>query len=242
MMIKTFTLKDIENIDDLKSNLSSLAENVNKIGKEISYLDLYNITTAIENKEDFQKEVNFLAPNSAAVINAPSFSIDNITYKTGDIMLRNNAGDLIHIKAQAGGVYFPAQILKDKDGQYQIIFQYSEAIISGNIEKPVAENNNENIVDKAYQKISFTGLQTSNEDATIYGHIFAIDSSNQAFSFSAMTIGSTVVRPVIKFYFEDDTGDREEVFLDYAVELSQGENPEFTVTINDTFTGVGVVK
>lgn len=236
-MFKTFTLDKVSSIDNLKEQLSTLSQKINTIGKEISYLDLYNIVEAIEEKDQFQNKINFLPPNSAAVINAPNFSIDDVQYKTGDVMLRNNSGDLIHIKAQAGGVYYPAQILKDKEGQYQIIFQYAESIVDGALETEVAEQKTENIVDKAYKKILFTGFETNDEDATIYGHVFNI-TTEKVINFDAVELNEQTVRPVIKFYFENTNG-REEVFIDYTIVLIENN---YTITWSDDFIGVVVVK
>ena len=62
-------------------------------------------------------QINSLPNNSSLVINAPSFVLNEETYKTGDIILKLYNGTSIHIRAQAGGIFYPSSLTTRDEGK-----------------------------------------------------------------------------------------------------------------------------
>lgn len=107
--------------------LSFLSEQIQEIKKEISYLDLYNITAVIDDPALFYSITGSIFPNSAAIINCDPFFINDTQYKTGDIVLKIADGSLVHIKATTSGVYYPSSIIKNEQG-YVLTYEFSSSI------------------------------------------------------------------------------------------------------------------
>ena len=99
MSTKTFAFK-ATNETEFSTRLNELNNKIDSVKKQITYLDVYNIIDTVTDKNTFNAKVNALMNNSSLVINTTPFFVNNKLYKTGDIILKNNYGDIVHIKSQ----------------------------------------------------------------------------------------------------------------------------------------------
>ena len=101
------------------SALQQIDNKLNDIKKEITYWDVYNISSAVYNKEEFENKVANLNINSSLVINTTSFNAtfngEDTDFHSGDIVIRLKDGSDQHIKAANAGVYVPT--ITDDSGE-----------------------------------------------------------------------------------------------------------------------------
>ena len=127
-MTKTFTKPfNVSNAAQYGEALEQLYQQISTVKKDISYLDIYNITTVCVDKSLFAAQVNALAPNSSLVINSPSFTYNDEYYETGDIILKLASGKTVHIKAQTGGVFIPNNVIDREDGNLELQYKFTTA-------------------------------------------------------------------------------------------------------------------
>ena len=206
-MEKTFQKFSCNNAKDYATALNTLQKELSEVKKEITYLDVYNIVEVCEDKNTFSAKANSLAPNSAMVINTEPFFYNEKVYNTGDIVLKLATEEIVHIKAQTGGIFYPNKIVKDKTaGTYNISFAFSGT-------EPVTETATTNVNTEAplAKTITFTGLADSESNTNVYG-IWGSFEDNSEFSYNNCP-------PYVKFYYKSDN-DMEEVILDHSIEIS----------------------
>lgn len=114
---QTWNITDLTNYSNIKdastfgSALQQIDNKLNDIKKEITYWDVYNISTAVYNQEEFESRLANLNINSSLVINTTSFSTmfngRKTDFHSGDIVIRLKDGSDQHIKAANAGVYVP---------------------------------------------------------------------------------------------------------------------------------------
>ena len=170
MATKKFS--SLEKITDDKGYISATKTLYNKlteVTKNISYLDVYNITDVVTDKNLLASQISALSNNSSLVINTNPFFIEQEFYNIGDIVLKTNTGRIIHIAAQPGGLYFPSDVVAEDDGTFKIIYKYSSG-------QPAKESFNKNIASgneaatEAAITMSFSGLTSLNQaDNYVYG-------------------------------------------------------------------------
>lgn len=93
-------------VRNLKSYLQYLDGKLSSSRKTMTFWDVYNIHSAA-NSDNFIQNYSQLANNSSLVIK-DNFTIGQETYKTGDIVVKDNYGNQIHIKNEQNGIYKPA--------------------------------------------------------------------------------------------------------------------------------------
>ena len=199
--------------------LNQLNNELKNIQKNITYLDAYNITTSVITEADFPSTQALLVPGSALVVNTPySFEFGGDTYRVGDVVLRLATGELVHIRAQVGGLYYPKK-LEAVDGGYNLSYEYLAAT-------PTKESAdvNDNEVTTPGKNITFTGI-TAEADSNIYGIWDKINppynSSQREYIASDTIVGDyhysfsskfkqnsdktySLISPVIKFFYSGD--------------------------------------
>lgn len=122
---QTWNITDLTNYSNIKDAqtfglaLEQIDNKLHDIKKEITYWDVYNISTAVYNKEEFENKVSNLNINSSLVINTTSFNASfngkNTDFHSGDIVIRLKDGSYTHIKAANAGVYVPT--ITDENGE-----------------------------------------------------------------------------------------------------------------------------
>lgn len=209
-----------ENAKQFSEALTTLNNKIDAIKKNITYLDIYNIVDTVTQKERLASQINALAPNSSLIINTEPFYLNDVSYNTGDIILKNSKGETVHINAQPGGIYFPSKIIKDGEN-YSLKYTYDvaapttdNATATETTEKDEITQENKPVWNAAKAKrITFEGLSgTSVSTSYIYGLWQEFGDG----TFSAYTYNDQIVQPYIKFYLVNNS-DREEIVLEYTL-------------------------
>ena len=96
---------------DFANSMQNIDARLNEIKKEITYWDVYNISSAITAPEIFDSKVANLEINNSAVINTTYFKRNfqgiETEFHSGDVIIRLKDGSYQHIKAANAGVYVP---------------------------------------------------------------------------------------------------------------------------------------
>lgn len=98
---------------DIINGLNSIENTLSTLSLKFRVYDIYNIQATIANQDECDIKLNALTNNTAAVINS---DLQLITYirgqqvllTRGDVVYKDNAGDLQHIKSNSGGWYKPS--------------------------------------------------------------------------------------------------------------------------------------
>ena len=98
---------------DIISGLNSIENTLSKLSLKFRVYDIYNIQATIANQEECDIKLNALTNNTAAVINSDRqlttyIRGEQVLLTRGDIVYKDNAGDLQHIKSNSGGWYKPS--------------------------------------------------------------------------------------------------------------------------------------
>lgn len=206
----TFTPKfHVDNPEKYGEALRTLHKEISTINKNITYLDVYNIVDVVTDKINFSAQVGKLGVNSALIINAQPFSENSVNYNTGDIIYKTSTGNVIHIRAQAGGIYYPQSIIQEGGG-LSITYAYASSTLEGSYpgegEKEIGP----------YQIITFSNLQNQTSNTNIYGlwipytdPIVALKDEN-----------GNLIQPQIQFWLVNNNNDNspvEQIFIDYSL-------------------------
>lgn len=195
-----------------QQDLEYLNEKLNKFSRQTSQWDLYKITEVIENKENYQAQVNSLPPYSSAIINSKFQTDDNESLNKGDLIYKNIDGTTTHIAAERGGVFYPKKITGDgSNNTYDIVFQYmTNEPVSGNDTGVLGSNNIWEVSGSPSQRIVFEDMPVR-MPSVLYGEVFNPKTDTMSFL-------KKDAFPVIKMY----NSDNEEVYGDYDLSISGG--------------------
>lgn len=215
--------------------INNLYQRVEGLKKTVSYLDFYNISDAVTNEITFSEQLNKLPLNQSLVINTAPFQHGGVSYSTGDILTKTNSNEILHIKAQTGGVFFPESITATLDenqndiGNYTIQFAYqgsSPTEKNNTIETINTDNNSCTWKSSFAQTITYTGL-TSASNSEMYS-VWA-DMKNKYIEFDQIFVGGTPINPFVQFFFNDNNIPGEQVYIDYTLESI---NSKWKISIN----------
>ena len=218
----------VDNREDYKQILSDLNNKIDSVKKQVSYFDFYNITNAITDTNNFASQINALPFNEALVINTPPFYYNGENYATGDVIIKNNTGNIHHIKAQTGGVYYPKKITKDSAGDYSFEYVYASSMptIEESLNSLKEQENGTWVGEASFaEKITFTGLKSSNTaDSNVYGEYSTLY-SNGTYSFLIQydSQGNDII-PYIQFFFCENNIPQEQIVIDYQLTKSADED------------------
>lgn len=98
---------------DIIAGLNSIENTLSKLSLKFRVYDIYNIQATIANQEECDIKLNALTNNTAAVINSDRqlttyIRGEQVLLTRGDVVYKDNAGDLQHIKSNSGGWYKPS--------------------------------------------------------------------------------------------------------------------------------------
>ena len=93
---------------DIISGLNSIENTLSKLSLKFRVYDIYNIQATISNQDECDIKLNALTNNTAAVINSDRqlttyIHGEQVLLTRGDVVYKDNAGDLQHIKSNSGG-------------------------------------------------------------------------------------------------------------------------------------------
>lgn len=165
-MATTFMTKT-RNAADFQTQIDNLNTKLDSVAKNLTYFDFYNIVDVTVNKNNFSAQVNALTPNTSLIINSEPFFLNNVYYNTGDIIFKSSNSNIVHIKAQTGGIYYPYKITKSNESDsYSIEYKYTST--QPNTKTSTSATVGNEIKGGAKEIIQFTGLTNSNQ-GIIYG-------------------------------------------------------------------------
>ena len=235
MAEKTFTYPvSLGNATDFAASLNWLNEKLDSVQKQVSYFDFYNITGAVSDYNLFSAQINSLPLNESLVVNTPPFYYNGENYSPGDIIIKNSLGNIHHIKAQTGGVYYPKTLTKNGE-IYVLQYAFSDSsptLSSSTVDVP---EDGSSVSAEFAEVMTYQGLKET-QTTNIYGEYGKLNKSG-IFSFDAVYStppGATqeeVVWPFIQFFITlDDATPLEQIFLDYNLEL---RNRQWAIFIPD---------
>ncbi len=210
---------DTANSNVFLKNFDILDKKVNAATRTLDYYDLYKFVGSVDSLDSYRIAYASLANNRAlSVVN------DFDKYHCGDIILKDDFGNEIHIPTKQAGIFVPSHYsLDNPSNPTQLIFNYRVFNNMNQLPTSVGEG------DIAY----------NNNEATVSLPIFGGDLIYQIFiknegessllqSIPLQTRNSVTVYPVIKVY--DASG--EEIYMD---QISYQSNT-LTVTIQPGWT------
>ena len=128
-----FGLKYNSSAEDIIDGLNSIENTLSKLSLKFRVYDIYNIQATVSNQDECDNKLNSLTNNTAAVINSDRQLItyirgQQVLLTRGDVVYKDNAGELQHIKSNSGGWYKPNHELKtDEDGNQFVEFVYTNS-------------------------------------------------------------------------------------------------------------------
>ena len=237
-MAITFMTK-ATNAKDFQTQIDNLNTKLDNVAKNLTYFDFYNIVDVTVNKNNFSAQVNALTPNTSLIINSEPFFLNDVYYNTGDIIFKSSNSNIVHIKAQTGGIYYPNKITFDENNNsYSIEYKYTATQPATDTKKDVqvSIDSEEHTADGAAYTMNFNGLINSDQ-GNIYGlwREFNDGINNGIFDIyykNNQNNPDNRIQPYIKFYLYDKENNKgpEEVCLDYKLKV---ENDKWKVEIVD---------
>ena len=225
-MAITFMTKTV-NATDFQTQIDNLNKKLDNVAKNLTYFDFYNIVDATVNKNNFSAQVNALTPNTSLIINSEPFFLNDVYYNTGDIIFKSSNSNIVHIKAQTGGIYYPYKITKSNNSNsYSIQYKYTST--QPNTNTSTSTTVNKEVEEGVKEIIEFTGI-TSSEQSIIYG--LWREFNDGTFNIYKDSKGNKI-QPYIKFYLYDKEKNigPEEICLDYILKV---ENDKWKIEISD---------
>lgn len=152
----------IARIEELETKLQEASTS-----RELTSWDLYRIKRVITKPETFAAELAALEPNTSAIVNCYSFIYNGQRYYRGDMIIKDENGNLIRIEAENQGVWKPTS---DENGNLEFQFDSDTN----------ATNNNEAVT------------ITPQTPRNIYG--YELEPVNQTVSFQLIADISPIIR------------------------------------------------
>ena len=215
-----FGLKYNSSAEDIIDGLNSIENTLSKLSLKFRVYDIYNIQATVLNQDECDNKLNSLTNNTAAVINSDRQLItyirgQQVLLTRGDVVYKDNAGELQHIKSNSGGWYKPNPKLKtDEKGNQFVEFVYTNSAM-----EDVSFNYDPIEVAQIY------GLYEDDINTSVDG---GVSTEKTVKSFDNAGI-NTPIYPLVKNYRSMESG-KEEICLD---------DPFFTLKFNvagDKFT------
>ena len=212
---------------DIISGLNSIENTLSKLSLKFRVYDIYNIQATIANQEECDIKLNALTNNTAAVINSDRqlttyIRGEQVLLTRGDVVYKDNAGDLQHIKSNSGGWYKPS--LDEKSNWIKFTYTNSD-------KEPLSLN-----ADPV--KIS-----------QIYG-LYGIADTNSTIKTTLKFIGDNTANPIYPLVknYRSMGSSKEEICLDdpfftlgYNIITDDTENSKFTLKYQNRNLSVSYV-
>lgn len=212
--------------EDILNGLNSIENTLSKLSLKFRVYDIYNIQATIANQEECDIKLNALTNNTAAVINSDRQLItyirgQQVLLTRGDVVYKDNAGDLQHIKSNSGGWYKPIPVKGREDGKEvikNVKFKYT--------------NSDRTDADLPFDPIGISNIYGFYKDITIRSGNNPITRELKYFVDDEGT--HLPIYPLVKNYRPTATG-KEEICLDdpfftLGIDIS---NSKFTLNYNN---------
>lgn len=216
------------------SDMDFLNRKLNKTYHQQSIWDFYKISDVVTESSQFAAKSNSLVELTGLIINCNSFIFNDDSYNRGDIVYREADGQLVHIPAERGGMFYPSKITKDAHNNnftftYSFINTAPSDDTPANIDKDIhnvwdASNASTN------KQINFQNIEPS-ESTLIYSEaIVTPNNVATSITFDAYKKDEVLVQPIIKMYILTNNGNYEEIYVDFSCTYSEAHE-QFTLTI-----------
>lgn len=219
-----FNVSKNSSTEEILSGLNSIENTLSKLSLKFRVYDIYNIQATVSNQDECDNKLNSLTNNTAAVINSDRQLItyirgEQVLLTRGDVVYKDNAGELQHIKSNSGGWYKPNSELKtDENGNQFVEFVYTNSAI-----EDVSFNYDPIEVAQIY------GLYGDNINVSVDGG-FSKEETLKSFD-NAGT--NTTIYPLVKNYRPMETG-KEEICLDDPFFTLSAADGKFTLNYKNT--------
>lgn len=233
----------IDNASQFKEALEVIHDELHKVTKNITYLDAYNITDVVVDSAKFNAQIAALEINSALVINSQPFFYNGVSYNTGDVILKMNSGETVHIKAQPGGIFYPSKISRDSNGNYSISYTYSKAAPVDGTQKTTTVGTD---ITNPYETISFTNLSASDVNSS---YVYGVWASLKNLDLPIYYFNNSEITPQIQFWLVKKENETitpiEELSIEYTLTKSNSKwliviDSALNTLINDNLIWVKV--
>lgn len=232
------------NADDIMKNIEYLYQKMKQCTRNVTYFDLYKITTIITQDSEFDAKINALEPYSTAIINT-NITTAKDNYSPGDMVVKNIDGTTTTIFAQRGGIFYPQSLVKKNNNVNNYTYDFSFAFQSTPPDtnaSPVSvtpEQKDEELVWVAEyaSTINFTGLK-SGVPASPYNAVY----TNPTVTNDMIVLNTPIAKdaeqepiyPIVHAYV-----DNEEVYMDQMIEL---DSDQFVIKLIGTLCTKVVIK
>ena len=103
-----FDVSKNSSTEEILMGLNSIENTLSKLSLKFRVYDIYNIQATVSNQDECDNKLNSLTNNTAAVINSDRQLItyirgEQVLLTRGDVVYKDNAGELQHIKSNSGG-------------------------------------------------------------------------------------------------------------------------------------------
>lgn len=232
---QTWNITDLTNYSNIKdastfgSALQQIDNKLNDIKKEITYWDVYNISTAVYSKEEFENRLANLNINSSLVINTTSFSAifngKNTDFHSGDIVIRLKDGSDQHIKAANAGVYIPTLKTNDDKSRLTITYEYTPTVPEGDTKEVVIKTLEG--TDSGMYGYSIPGTYNSQTNQFSFNIVY-----QKKYDDSGSLVNDTTkpIIPILKFF----DAKNQEVYTNEYTLSSNGSNYSFYLHNNSS--------
>ena len=109
---------------DNKEYLRYLDAKLSAVRKTATFWDAYNIRDAATTADELIQKYAALPKNAALVIDTSLIDLNNETFTRGDIVLKDNYGNKVHIKNEQQGAYKPGSVEED-GSNLKLTFNYT---------------------------------------------------------------------------------------------------------------------
>ena len=200
-------------------NLNHIEEKIKACTRNLTYFDLYRITSVVTDAKQLNSQIGSLAPYSSLVINTPINDGEGKQYNQGDVLIKYADGSIEHIEAQSGGVFYPQSIEKTSSNSYKIKFAFASSAPSE--EENHAESTG-NTQTAKYAKNMFYDFGVD-EVKSPYNYTYSTNSIATTFTAAKSSNSNTPIDPIISLSF-----DGEEVYTDMEYSYNEVTN-QYTV-------------
>lgn len=238
-------------------NLQYLDQKIEATTREVTYWDLYKISTVLVDANAFYSSLNNLLPYSSMVINTLVTNTEDGDLNPGDIVVKNNNGSHDIIRAERGGIFYPSSIVaspSQNNYTYTINYSYSASAPS-KAEATSTRKTNENgsnVEPPTYtcdyaKQMKYPGLIGglvgspynqiySTNDIKNNGNKIYLDFPNDPNSDSGAKID---IEPIIKSFYQNPTNSSvEEIYHDISIQKSSTDQEYIIDFMDEDFLSI----
>lgn len=201
--------------------LTYLNSKMDLVVREWDYWDVYKFESSVNNGEDLTSAIAGLTPNHSLVINT-TFAREDDTYNRGDVILKKENGDIIHIPSKSPGIFYPFS-LHNESGVYKLVYKYAT-----NLDELPTTGQEIKYDPEDYSSLPIEIQGSASSAYSIKENFVNLGST---YTFTALTN----INPIIKAFIGNDIA-AEEININYKLTLN---NNQYTINFLDLESFIG---